>query len=392
MRWHALCAGGCLPWSRSRSLAAAKSITRVRCWTHEEFGGAEREWQALLAASAADPLFMSWSWQWLWWESHRTLLGGELVLLACYDGPLLVGVAPFFRHRATHRGGITARRLQSIGSTWRDGRGVFSEYLDLIAETGYEQVVVAAVGNWLREDRGWSDLILGNTPVGGLAARLAQEVLAGAGLVRSTDPLEAHRVRLAGTFEDYLRGLPGSVRRKVWNQRSKLDHPRVVIAGAAQAEVTLDLIDAFHRARWNAPQYVGVARDFHRAMAPRLAEVGALRMSTLESGGQPIAVMYNIRVGDTEYNLQSGFDADRTAGFSPGYLHFGYSIEEAFRDVLRWFDFLGGQGRHRQYKQDFLTEARSLRSFQVVRSPPLRALYAIYDRLMGVRPRGGSSS
>lgn len=367
------------------------SITAVRNWTEDEFAGAERAWQALIAASAADPLFMSWDWLWLWWESHRTLLGGELVLLACYDGATLVGLAPFYRHTARHRGGLRARRLEFIGSTWRDGRGVFSEYLDLVVASGYEQGVIGAVGAWLRADGDSSDLVLANTPPDGVAARLVREELCSAGLVRVADPLEAHRLRLTGTFDDYLRRLPGSIRRKIWNQRSKLDHPRVAIAEAGQAEEILDRVDDFHRARWNAPQYVGVARDFHRALAPKLAEAGALRMSTLESGGAPIVVMYNVRLGGTEYNLQSGFDAGRTAGYSPGYLHFGYSIEEAYRDGLEWFDFLGGEGRRRQYKQDFVTEARVLQTIQVVRSVPLRVLYGVYDRLGRRRVSGGVS-
>lgn len=366
-------------------------VTSIRRWTPEEFSASEPEWRGLLARSVADPLFMSWDWQWLWWETHHELLGGELALLACYEGQTLVGLAPFYLHTARHKGGIRAPRLEFIGSTWRDGRGVFSEYLDLIAARGHEPAVVAAVGAWLRDDKGWSDLVLGNTPVGGLAEALAGTALGAGGFIRRADPLEAHRLALTGSFEDYLRTLPGSVRRKVWNQRSKLDQARLVLAGPTETESILDRIDAFHLARWNAPQYVGVSREFHRALAARLAGNGALRMSTLESGGRPLVVMYNIRLAGTEYNLQSGFDPERSAGFSPGYLHFGYSIEEAFRDGLQWFDFLGGQGRHRQYKQDFLTEVRPLVTLQVVRSRPLRAVYRLYDALMRARGRGGES-
>lgn len=367
-------------------MSQAGQVTSVRCWTDEEFGASEREWAGLLGRSAADPLFLSWDWQWLWWATHRELLGGVLAVVACYDGPELVGLAPFYRHAARHRGGLRATRLEFIGSTWRDGRGVFSEYLDLIAARGHESAVAAAVSEWLRADRDWSDLVLGNTPADGRASALAPQLLGPGGLVREADGLDAHRLALAGDFDSYLKGLPGSIRRKVWNQRSKLESPRLVVADPGQADAMLDAIDAFHLARWNAPQYVGVAREFHRGIAARLARAGALRMSTLESGGRPLVVMYNVRLGGTEYNLQSGFDAERSGGLSPGYLHFGYSIEEAFRDGLGWFDFLGGEGRQRQYKQDFMTEIRPLTTLQVVRSAPLRVLYRVYDRLRGPAP------
>lgn len=364
-------------------------MLRVEQWPDVRFAAIHAEWEGLLSRSDADPLFMGWDWQRLWWETHHALLGGELVLLACYHADTLVGLAPFYRHTARHRGGIRAPRLELIGSTWRDGRGVFSEYLDLIVARGHEGAVVKAFAAWLRSDSSWSDLVLGNTRSTGPAALLSRADLGADGFVRDTDHLEAHRVRLDGDFNQYLRALPGSIRRKVWNQRSKLDHPRLVVADPDQAEATLDQIDAFHLARWNAPQYVGVAREFHRGLTARLARKGALRMSALESGGRPIVVMYNIRLGTTEYNLQSGFDAAQAAGFSPGYLHFGYSIEEAFRDGLEWFDFLGGEGRQRQYKQDFMTELTPLMTLQVVRSAPLRTLYRLYDRLSRFRARKG---
>jgi len=330
---------------------------------------------------------MGWDWQWCWWHHHREMLEAELVLLACYAGETLVGLAPFYRHAAAHRAGIRATRLAIIGSTFRDGRGVFSEYLDVIADRAHVPAVQAAIGRALLEDRHWSDLVIGNAPVDGVGAGIIRHHLASACSVRETDHLEAHRAELPGGFEAYLRSLDGSTRRKVWNQRSKLTDPSLEVASAGAVSTTLDRIDTFHLDRWGKPQYVGVARNFHEDLAARLAARGALRMSTLRSAGKPIAVMYNVRLGGTEYNLQSGFETGEAAGKSPGYLHFGFSIEEACRDGIRYFDFLGGEGRRRQYKQDFVTTARPLATYQAVRSLPLRGLYRLHGMLVGSKGR-----
>lgn len=358
-------------------------IDHIRTWSEEEFAGAAAVWQDLVARSDVDPLFMSWDWQWLWWHHHRQILGGTLAIVACYAGSKLVGLAPFYLRSVPHRAGIRATRMEIIGSNFRDGRGVFSEYLDLIADREYRGGVAAAVARHLGEDRRWADLVLGNSPAAGVGAELVQHHLAESCLVRQTDRLEAHRATLPGDFQAYLRSLDGGTRRKVWNHRSKLDAPELVVADADHAVEVFDRIDAFHRERWNAPQYVGVARDFHFALAPRLASRGALRMSTLTSAGKPLAVMYNVRLGGTEYNIQSGFDASRAAGISPGYLHFGYSLEEACRDGIRKFDFLAGEGRNRQYKADFVTTEVPLLTIHAIRAKHLRWLYQAHQLISG---------
>lgn len=366
-------------------------VDLVRCWSEEEFADSGVAWEDLLARSDADPLFMGWDWQWLWWHHHKRLLGGTLSLLACYSGSRLVGLAPFYLHSAAHRIGIRAPRMEIIGSNFRDGRGVFSEYLDLIADREYRGGVAAAVARHLHGDRRWADLVVGNSPAAGVASVLVRDHLTSKHLVRETDAMESHRVELPDDFQAYLRSLSGGIRRKLWNHRSKLVTPELIIAGADAIEGVFDLIDAFHLERWHAPQYVGVARGFHFDLAPRLAARGALRMSTLFSDGKPLAVMYNVRLGSTEYNIQSGFDATHRSGMSPGYLHFGYSIEQACRDGIRTFDFLGGEGQHRQYKQDFVTTPLQMQTFQIVRARHLRLLYRIHEAIASWTDRSATA-
>lgn len=360
-----------------------RPVDLVRYWSEEEFATSQAAWDGLRARSTADPLFMAWDWQWLWWKHHRDVMGGELAIVACYAGADLVGLAPFYLHTATHRGGLRASRLEAIGSTFRDGRGVFSEYLDIIADRSRVDDVISAIAKHLLADTRWEGLVVGNTPAAGVAARMVRRHFAQGCLIREVDPLEAHVVELPTDFASYLGLVSGSMRRKLWNQRSKLIDPALVVAGPDDACGVFDQIDAFHMRRWNSPQYVGTARAFHFALAPVLLKRGALRLSTLYSAGTPIAVMYNVRLGDTEYNLQSGFDPERSTGLSPGYLHFGYCMEVACHEGVRRFDLLAGEGRFRQYKQDFNTTEVPLITLQVLRARRLRLLYRVYDMVAG---------
>lgn len=373
--------------SGSMSQMAQAQSVRIRKWTEEQFATSVDAWQQLLSRSSADPLFMSWDWQWRWWQCHKSILGAELVMLAAY-GPddTLVALAPCYASPAQHKAGIKARRLQLIGSAWRSDRAVFSEYLDVIVAREAASAALPLLARALAAEH-WDDFVFANVRPQSTAAQLASEYLGKGAYVRVTDALEAHATVIEGSFEEYLQRLNAGARRKVWNHRKKLQQPELSFAGEGEVGAFLDRIDALHRARWGVPHYVGIRRAFHQDFAASMARQGALRMSILSHAGTPISVLYNIRLGGAEYNLQSGFDAAAVSGVSPGYLHLGYCLEGAFADRLRLFDFLAGEGRNRQYKADFNTQSSVIETRQVVRSATLRLLYRTYDAVGAWRAR-----
>jgi CelD/BcsL family acetyltransferase involved in cellulose biosynthesis len=351
----------------------------VRPWAEKEFESASHLWADLLARSTADPLFMSWEWQWLWWKHHRNLRDAELLLLAGYDvDGALVGLAPFYLHRADHKG-IGALRLESIGSNFRDVSPIFSEYLDLIIDKRYETSFLQAVGDIISCDSRWNDLVVANTPVGGHAEKLIQQHLKEQ-YVRTADPLVAYATEIPADFQSYLQSLDGETRRRAWNQRKKLDAPRLATVPHDRIDDALNLIDEFHQSRWGQHHFVGLRRLFAREFAQLMAARGALRMTELRSANMPLSLMYNVRLQGVEYNIQSGFDSSLGKGISPGYLHFGYALESACADGVRKFDFLAGKGLNRDYKKDFCTQPKALATLQSIRTKPLAWLYREYDR------------
>lgn len=356
----------------------------VRRWSELEFAAGRSAWQSLLRRSAANPLFMSWEWQSRWWRTHHAVLSGELCLLAAYtDDGRLVGLAPLYRHEAAHRWGPRALRLQLLGSTFRGSAPLtFSEYLDFIVDTACEATVMQAFIAHLRADSEWSDLVVAQTPVQGLIARAACTELAPAAYLRWQDGLTAHVLRLPEQFEDYLHALKPGIRRKVWNRRGRLSAPALVFAHDGEFEGTLQQIQRFQAARWGGQAQCEGGLGFHAGFAAAMARQGALRMSVLVHGGEPISALYNVELDGTQYNLKSGF-SPAAAALSPSYLHFGYCLEEASRRGVRGFDFLAGDGRSRDYKQDFGAAEVPLVTLQVIRNPRLQRLYRLYDGAPG---------
>jgi CelD/BcsL family acetyltransferase involved in cellulose biosynthesis len=355
------------------------AIAELRWWTEEKFRTSEAEWQDLLARSDADPLFMSWAWQWLWWCHHSRLLKSRLYLIAAYtrDGQL-VGLAPFHLHRAAHRKPLSAMRLEIIGSTWRDATGAFSEYLDFVVDRRFEDVFLETLANFVMRRHDWSDLVLANSKRHSVAARFVHQHLKPICYIREADPLVAQLAVLPQSFDNYVQTLNSGVRRKVYRQRTKLVGTQFSAVTRERVGEVFNLFNHFHERRWGRTLFRDSLLDFHTEFALLCADRGALRMSILSVEGSPISAIYDVRIGKVEYNIQCGFDTS-LAGISPGYLHFGFSMEAACRDGVSVYDFLAGDGRSRNYKSDFNTRLTELVTFQCLRGP-LAWLYRFYDR------------
>ena len=309
-------------------------------------------------------------------------------IVACYSGSearRLGAVLPPCRDRTVPASGPA--RMEIIGSTFRDGSGCLLGVPRPHRRPGATLLrspprlaATPARGRPLVGPRG-GEFAFAEGAAG--SARCANHLAARVAMVRDSRPdAVSPRRTCPPTSRTYL---PLDERR----YSTQSVEPQVQAGESAgwwwpaptRSFRFFDQIDAFHLERWKAPQYVGVAREFHFALARALI-ARVLRMSTLFSAGAPLAVMYNVRLGTTEYNIQSGFDPALAVGLSPGYLHFGYSLEEACRDGIRRFDFLAGEGRNRQYKQDFVTTEFPLLTFHAIRARHLKLLYRAHGRFI----------
>ena len=347
------------------------------------FAAMAEEWRMCLEASDANPLFMSWPWLYSWWETWSQVLGMELVLLGVVDQQgKLVGIGPFCRRVLVTPAGIRVARLYMLGNAWRLAPTVRTEYCGIIARRGYESDVTAAIIPAL-EELGWDELVCSDVPddrlenlrAGGFDER------GGYRTIHRTDDTGI-RINTVGRFGDWLDGLGKHTRLKAFNRRAYLKKQgELVFLGYDEGrdEDFFERLNGFHRNRWGKPAFDREALRFHRLLLQRLHLCdGEPAMSLVLFNGRCVSVLYDLLVRGCRYNLQAGYDEEFNTKVSLGYLHLGFAIEAAFSHrATNAYDLLAGTGKKQFYKSHFHGEAVHFSTFQVVRSPLLKALYGI---------------
>lgn len=358
-------------------------MLRVERVSEARFADMAEDWNTCLAGSDASPLFMSWPWLFSWWQTWSQVLGMELVLLAVFnENSELVGIGPFSRRVLVTPAGGRVTRMYMLGNAWRLAPTVRTEYCGIIAWRGYED----AVGDVLLlalEQLGWDELICTDVPADQLE-HFRQSGLdgnRGYRIIQRTVDVGVC-VNTTGTFADWLGGLGKNTRLKAYNRRAYLEKQgdlEFSTHDAVRNGDFFELLNAFHQRRWGKPAFEREALRFHRLLQQRLHLCdGEPALSVVLYNGRCVSVLYDIVVRDYRFNLQAGYEEAFDSKVSLGYLHLGFAIEEAFSDKKTFrYDLLAGTGKKQFYKSHFHGEAVHFSTFQVVRGPLLKLLYAI---------------
>ena len=299
------------------------------------------EWNALLARTVFDTLFLTWEWQSTWW-AH--LGNGQLWLLAWRDEDEegdLIGIAPLYLE--TSESG--ERRLTLVGCL------EVSDYLDLIVAAGREPQVYLALLDWLSGDEApaWDVLDLCNLPEGSQSHRLLPELARARGyavttLVEDVCPI----IDLPDSWETYLTMLSKKQRHEV---RRKLRRAK------AAGRVTWYIVDSTHDLAAEMDDFIELHRlsqpekdqfmepemqAFFHAAARVALDAGWLQLSFLEVNGEKAATMLCFDYSDTIMVYNSGYDPRRYRALSPGIVLLTYCIRHAIELGRARFDFLQG--------------------------------------------------
>jgi CelD/BcsL family acetyltransferase involved in cellulose biosynthesis len=356
----------------------------TRRWSVAEWHQHGPEWQALMARSAADPLFLSFEWLSSWWDCFGESLGQSPEVLAFYRGPQLAGLAPLYRQRVLRSGILPAHSVQMMGLAWRDPEPLISEYLDVIGEEADLPLLREACVRQLLQDPAWSEFVIGFT-TRGTQWREAYQRCVGSErhYVRELDRSVAYQADLSCGFAAYLAGLEQSTRRSLWNLRHRLGGSgEVRLESVAQEDIAraFEDLNRLHRLRWQRPAFTGRRLRFHTTLAQRLAARGELALSRLHVAGEVVSVLYDIRKGARQYNIKMAFDPAFSSRVSLGLIHLGFAMEAACERGVRLYDLLAGPGRASDYKRHLSQERRALSCVQMLRGPMLPRLYRWRDR------------
>jgi predicted N-acyltransferase len=352
--------------------------------SESEFNNIESAWTKLLANSQANPLFMSWLWLHTWWKVFSKDNNYELLLLIAYtDDNNLIGIAPLYiENLSTFYGHVG--RIQFLGNCWRSTDNIRSEYIDFICSKGKENEVLHAIMKYLHNLKGWDELVICNHWMdANTTPSIIKELKRNGYFHRIIEGGDTYAINIEGDFKNYLTQLSSKSRLKLYNQRRKLEnHGKVECKKATEQDIDkyFDILNDFHKKRWNKSVFSGKRLEFHKLIAKSAAKKEQLDFDLLCVDGQPISILYDFVVNDVKYGNQLGFDQDYDKRISVNQLHFGYALENAFQAMnIKKYDFLRGTGRSGQaYKTNITKPNKHTATIHAVRNPVRKFLYRIY--------------
>lgn len=318
-----------------------------RAWKGREgLRSAEPAWREILSTSGVDRLFNSPTWCDAYAEAY---LEDDDVFgwtLEASDGAPMAVLA--FR-REPARGTFALRRATFLADGSFD-----SDYLDLVIRPGHERAAVERGLELLARERGLDAVVLSGIPNDSTSLPVLHEILERRHLPSRERPVDCCAATLAPTMDEYVATLKSRVRSKVRSSLRRA-HELGAVFGWCDDPKTLsnDLEGLYdlHTRRWRSIDEPGSFSDPRRRklydrLMPRLLERGALRLSRLDLDGRPIAYQLGIVEGDTYYQLQEGYDPDRTE-FRVGNALRAESVSRLIEEGVRRYDFMAGIARHK---------------------------------------------
>lgn len=323
-------------------------VTEIR--SEAELRNLQPAWDALLRESASNTIFLTWEWITAWWSAYGKI--GQLRILAAFDEQgVLRGIAPL-RDENVQRYGQTVPALTFIGDGSDD-----SDYLDLIAASGYEERVMAAFRAHLTEDlRRGVVLLLNEIPETSPSLPILKSTAETPRSLWVESDVSCGTVRLPQTWDDYVGKLRPRFRTKVRSVLRELEvRPEVqfgICKSSDEVREMLPILFDLHTKRWGADGKPGVfrweqKREFYFALSELLIERGWLRFTWVKWNDKVLACQYGFGYQGKYFLLQEGYEP-ASEHWNLGIGLRAWSIREFIKEGLREYDFLAGKvSRHR---------------------------------------------
>ncbi len=306
------------------------TVTRL-----DTFAPLEADWKTLLPRCSGDTIFLTWEWQSLWWSAFPE---GELHLVTVQDGEELVGLAPLIR----------------VGDAWGFNGGVeVADFLDVLARSGHEATVAAAVLDYVQAHDGRIEL-RNLRPNAVAATTLADEACRRGALVQLEPEDVSPRLDLPADWDSYLQRLSKKDRHELRRKLRRLYASGTIGYGAVDDPGALarDVGDFLRLHRLSAEAKAAFMTPrmeaFFRSLVERLTARGWLRLYFLSVDGKRAASVILFDYGGEYLLYNSGYDP-AYAHLSVGLLLKAFCIREAIERGRRAFDFLQG---NEPYKYD----------------------------------------
>lgn len=341
-------------------IVTAPGQLSVSCVDSEtEFGKLGEVWNELLWESARPVPFLTWEWISTWWRHFRD--DSCLFVLVSRDANnKVVGLAPL---RIVERRGFGLAPLRCVEFLGYQGSAVCADHLDfLTAKENRKEITDSLAKAIFARCAKWDALVFADLAEHSIVpqALVESQVDAAAALAHGPQQVCPY-VHLSDRWEVCLKSMKHKKRWFVKRKRELLEqNHRVRFLNEDSIDDVhrhLDILERLHHlsrlrhgqgGNFRFREY----RDFHHAVAERMATAGYLYLARLDCDNQPVASGYGYKVGGVLFYYQTGYDI-AYAQRGVGGILLGMIIQDAIERLhATELDFLRGQEEYKYFWTD----------------------------------------
>jgi CelD/BcsL family acetyltransferase involved in cellulose biosynthesis len=316
----------------------------------------EAQWRSVEALTQAS-FFLTWAWMGCLLEALPDHMLPEVVRV--HEGARLLALGLIWRHRLKRHGFVSSRSLHLNEPGIAPYNGLTMEHNGLLAVSGKEAQATEALVQHLKRLEGWDEFQLAGltAPVHGAWAKAAGRARLGLRQhwSKSYHVVDLESLRAAGG--SYLESLGSSTRYQIrraiksYSSRGplKCEQPQSL----EQALDWFDEMTGLHQRQWEARGLPGAfgspfARNFHDSLMRKGWPRGAVRLTRVRAGSDVIGYLYNLCLGRTLYNYQSGHIHEADGKLKPGLVCHALEVESARHEGFSSYDMLMGGGHFKE--------------------------------------------
>ena len=354
-----------------QGMEMSQELTTVTVLTHEtDFDAIAGEWDELVSTCCQHGVFfLRWHWNRVWWRMYAPP-HSELFLIACRDRRgQLVGLAPLYRQDLSVYGLFKVPQICFIGT---GTKLKVSEHLDIIARSGYQQLVGQGVAACLQQQAAWQRLWLWGIHATSPVLPHFMKAFGEAATALSCDqlPYVATRADWATVKLGFGSNLRTNIDRYIRRIQKDYKCQFHRVRTPEQLEEFMDAFVQLHQERWRSKGEPGSfalpnRKAFMQETLREAFRCDRARLWTLFLDGQCVAVLQAFVDRGVVHYFQGGFKS----GYDKHHLGsamLALAVQDCVQaDDVDEFDFMGGGGT---YKDHWTKTSHEAIEFEVLRT------------------------
>jgi len=334
----------------------------------EEFSGLADQWNALLAQSSSNNLFLTWEWLYTWAKNY--LGEDQLFILLISEEGQPVGIAPFYIRKVRYYRFLNLRQIEFLGSG-----EVCSSYLDLIVQEKKRKQIIRALYAHLYGEakRLWDLLYLAEVPVESTSIDVLYDLAQEDGkVIEMVGYTCCPLIKLNGNVEDFLKGISPNERYNLRRKSKRLQQAGHVeysrVSSDEEIQKEMDTFIKLHQMRWEQKGFGGAFKSqrfltFHREISSIFSKIGWARLDFLILNGEKLAGNYGYRYNNRYYFYLPGLNPFLFPEVSPGILLLFYCIKLAIQEECAEIDLLRGTAGYKMAWASGVRRSTTLRLY-----------------------------